>query len=62
MAEDRYKIAVRMPLKVFMRIKARAKKQKRSISEVAADLIACGLFDVEESEALEPPEKVNGSV
>ena len=55
---DRYKIAVRMPLPLFKRIKERARKQKRSISEVAADLIACGLLDIEESERLEPPEKV----
>ena len=54
---DRYKIAVRMPLTLFKKLKERARKQKKSISDVAADAIACGLFDLEESEAMDPMEK-----
>jgi hypothetical protein len=53
MSEENYKIAIKMPRPLFDRLKRRAKRKKQSFSEVAADCLACGLLDIEESEAME---------
>lgn len=47
---DRYKIAVRMEHKLYQRVLARAKHEKKSFSTMAAELVSIGLFDLEEAE------------
>lgn len=59
MSEATHKIAIAIPLKLYKRIKARAVKQKTSFSKVAADLLACGLFDIEESELYDEQQHVS---
>jgi plasmid stability protein len=48
-----HKLAVNFPDEVFKKIKSRATKAKRSLSDEAIDLIRCGILDVEDLERSE---------
>jgi hypothetical protein len=51
---SRIKIAVKLDVETFQRLKARAKRDGRMFSEVVNDCCKCGLLDLEDSERDEP--------
>jgi hypothetical protein len=51
------KVAVNFPPEIFAKVNARAAEAGVSFSSMAVRLIHCGVFDYEESEALEPKRK-----
>lgn len=51
---DKMKIAVKIDRALFDKLKARAETKKVAFSIIVEDVLKCGLFDLEESEALEP--------
>lgn len=50
----RTKIAVTMPHELFSTIKALAEKDKKTFSEEVELILKTGLFDLQESDKLEP--------
>jgi len=52
--DGRIKLAVMFTPDNFKKLRARAAKEKKRFSAVLNDVVACGLFDLEEQERDEP--------
>jgi len=55
------KVAVMFPEELFEKIKAQATKEGKPFSAMVCELCAIGLFDLEESDSLEPENVFQGA-
>jgi hypothetical protein len=51
---DKLKVACSFDTRLFLRIRKRAEKEKRSFTSMVEELCKVGLLDLEESDRLEP--------